>query len=121
LTEYKYRYWDEANKIMVYFTLGELLAAYNDEGDYPAIAETDLFRIRNDIDTKKVMDYVLTNKQGCEIYEGDIVFYPPFNAKGTVTPMDNSYIITSLDKTCTYSLHDEYELIGNMYELVEGA
>ena len=112
MRDHKYRYWDEANKAMVYFTLGELLASYNDEGDYPAIAETDLFRIHQDIDTKKVMDSIgLLDRQGKEVYEGDIVQFQTYDAKGIV-----NYIAPRFHASGHELRGYEFEIIGNIYE-----
>jgi hypothetical protein len=53
-----------------------------------------------------------------DIYESDIVRYDPFNIQGTVIWISHCPGFTVLNpcKDGFYTLHDEWEIIGNIYE-----
>ena len=111
----KFRAWATENKEMfhdVYFDDLEVWIRVG-EGDPAIIGD---IREKSMLQHCILMQYAgLKDKNGKEIYEGDIVTCPDFLGHWTVTWEESGWILENKDKLTT-NLFSGVEVIGNLYE-----
>ena len=110
MKELKFRVWDKIQKIMEY------KPTFTYDGESKAI--TPIF-FRNDdyyaIEEPVIMQYTgLKDKNGKEIYEGDIVKWKYIIDKVFFDEKNGGYIGESIQ--INHSTLDEIEVVGNIYE-----
>ena len=123
----KFRAWDRKQKVMVYYTLDDLLLQIGSGSDD---AGYHLSRIvQGDLSESTKMEFTgLHDKNGREIYEGDVVQlrHETVQLKGKVIPAEDGHWIIFQDTDNFVGVHhnkDRIEVIGNIYEnpeLAEG-
>ena len=105
--EIKFRIWNDYDKKMIYWN--ELLK--NKLANIFTIPSYD----------KWLMQYTgLDDKNGKEIYEGDIVKYE--NMTGKIMFFNGSFIMSNFEETEEWELgviNEEIEVIGNIYDNLE--
>ena len=119
--EIKFRAWDNKNKVIV-------AASYGDWVSFDGILYTEASRVYNtpNIEIERTNDYILMqftgllDKQGREIYEGDIVKYG--NDEPSTVIFDNQMFCVPISgsnhKTHLHIMGgiNKWEVIGNIYE-----
>jgi len=128
MREIKFRAWEDDAKFFVYFTMGDLLFGSEGFG-----ISSGLDRIKsmleetskNPSSDERIQQYTgLKDKNGKEIYEGDIVReYVECEFDGKIDiATDENFVVEwySRDLDCGWNLCpvscDGYEVIGNVYE-----
>lgn len=106
---FKFRAWHKekgwADEIAV-FNDGSWSATYGNVSGYDAKDGVELTQFTG-----------ITNKEDKDIYEGDYVRYSPMEgAFGVVKWMNAMFFVISLDGTTAFTLHDEWQVVGNIYE-----
>lgn len=118
--EIKFRAWDNENKYMVTSKQGVFTALRNsmnivrqDDGYYN---DGDLLKPNKEKYT--LMQFTgMFDKNGKEIYEGDIVKYE--NMTGKIMFFNGSFIMSNFEETEEWELgviNEEVEIIGNIYD-----
>lgn len=128
MREIKFKAWDDKNKIMLNTDTPNLLIHFNGEiNSFGKNGEINGVYFTNQV---KLLQYTgLKDKNGKEIYEGDIIKRESMapgglDRIGKITIEDGViWIESNVDSVCLFDEIDELEIIGNIYEnpeLLEG-
>lgn len=113
----KFRLWDTANKRMV----AQPFVLFPDHRGFFWRVAPNTQPMRSDLDGV-LMQYIgLQDRHGTDIYEGDILQNKEIAVCGAVTWVSNGPGFTIIDpnETGAFVIHDQWEIIGNIYETPE--
>lgn len=128
MREIKFKAWDDKNKIMLNTDTPNLLIHFN--GEINSFGKNGVINGVYFTNQVKLLQYTgLKDKNGKEIYEGDIIKRESMapgglDRIGKITIEDGViWIESNVDSVCLFDEIDELEIIGNIYEnpeLLEG-
>lgn len=112
MREYKFRVWDTENKEML--KVQELDFEDTFYGGRLSI-RTDQYNDYFDIEDMILMQYTgLKDKNGKEIYEGDIIFDSFYERKAKVVFLEGAFWLDYIDDFKEYkTIHKRYQLLAN--------
>ena len=112
MREYKFRVWDTENKEML--KVQELDFKDTFYGGRLSI-RTDQYNDYFDIEDMILMKYTgLKDKNGKEIYEGDIIFDSFYERKAKVVFLEGAFWLDYIDDFKEYeTIHKRYQLLAN--------
>jgi len=138
MREIKFRAWNDVAKVMYESNIPGLLLHF--DGELNGLDENGMLEGTDNTRQHHLMQYTgLKDKNGKEIYEGDIVEYNDFNSLRTGGHAEDKIIVGKVvfscgmwmveENNCGHDLYEglvndeELEIIGNIYEnpeLLEG-
>ena len=111
MKEIKFRVWDNDLEIMSYSDT-DIFITFSDDGIYVG------YEIDDEIDDYELMQYVgIKDKNGKEIYEGDIVKFSEYKVINDIVLPEKIATINDIRTSCDTLMPSQYmEVIGNIYE-----